>query len=461
MYQTELLTIFSCNVIMLSTMDYTVAVSFLAGLTDYEVSPATAYNAVNYDLRRVEMLLRRLGQPQMGRMTVHIAGTKGKGSTAALVSSILISAGYRTGLFTSPHLYSWQERIAVDGRPVTKKTFAGLAGAVREHVLSINSRARFGRITTFEALTAMAFLYFRACKAEFQVLETGMGGRLDATSVAQPEVCILTSISLDHTAILGDNLSKIAVEKAGIIKPGCTVISAPQKAEVLTVIKRTCRSVGAELVLAGRDITWTRICGALTGQSIAARGRNGIYTLRLPLLGDYQMENACLAVAAAEALQRRGARISTGHIATGLKSVQWPARLQILHKSPLIVIDGAHNTYSINSLLESVKKYLPHRRLIVIFGSSSDKDIEGMAKALAASAWKVLVTSSCHPRAASSELLAEIFQSQGVTVDIRRNAAQALSAAYSASEEDDLILATGSLFLAADIGKAFKEGNFG
>ncbi|MDD5648696.1 MAG: bifunctional folylpolyglutamate synthase/dihydrofolate synthase [Dehalococcoidia bacterium] len=441
-------------------MDYVTAAAYLAGLTDYEVSPATAYNAANFDLRRVEMLLRRLGLPQRGRKTVHIAGTKGKGSTAAMLSSILTSAGYRTGLFTSPHLYTWQERIAVDGRPIIKKDFARLVSAVKKHVQAINGEGRFGKITTFEALTAVAFLYFRDRGANFQVLETGMGGRLDATNIADPDVCILTSISYDHTGVLGDTLSKIAGEKAGIIKPGCTVISAPQEPEALAVIKEKCRLVNSELILAGKDITWKRLDGNLNGQSFSVQSRNGSYALRIPLLGDYQMENASLAVAAAEALQQLGTMIALDHIAAGLKNVHWPARLQILKRAPLLVIDGAHNAHSMKVLLESVKRYLPYKKLIVIFGSSGDKDIEGMAKALAGPAWKVIVTSSGHPRAAAARQLAGVFALQGLTADIRRNAKEALSAADNAAAEDDLILATGSLFLAADIGRVFKDGNF-
>jgi len=442
-------------------MDYIAAAAYLAGLTDYEISPASAYNAANFDLRRVETLLRELGRPQRGRKTVHIAGTKGKGSTAAMISSILVSAGNCTGLFTSPHLYSWQERIAINGRRVTKKDFARLAGAVQKHVQTISNRARFGKITTFEALTAMAFLYFRDRGANFQVLETGMGGRLDATSVVDPEVCILTSISFDHTGVLGNTLSSIAGEKAGIIKPGCTVISAPQEPEALAVIREKCRLLGSELVLAGKDINWKRLSGNLNGQSFTVRSRNGSYKLQIPLLGDYQMENASLAVAAAEALQQSGAGITRDHIAQGLKSVKWPARLQVLKRVPLLVIDGAHNAHSMKVLLESIKKYFPYKKLHVIFGSSSDKDIDGMAKALAGAAGKVIITSSCHPRAAAAEQLARVFRQHGIRTDIKPDAPQALSAGLAASSDDDLILATGSLFLAAEVGRAFKDGNFG
>ena len=442
-------------------MEYSAAAAYLEGLTDYEISPAAAYNAANFDLRRVEILLREMGQPHRGRKTVHIAGTKGKGSTAAMISSILVSAGYRTGLFTSPHLYTWQERIAVNGRPVTKRDFAHLAGAVQKHIEAISREARFGKITTFEALTAMVFLYFRDKGTAFQVLETGMGGRLDATNVVDPDVCILTSISFDHTQVLGDTLAKIAAEKAGIIKPGCTVISAPQQPEALAVIAAQCRLSGCKLVLAGEDIKWKRLSGDLKGQTLSVRGRNDSYKLHIPLLGDHQLENACLAVAAAEALSQQGAGVTVDNIVRGLDSVKWPARLQVLKRVPLLVIDGAHNAHSMKVLLESIKKYFPYKKLHVIFGSSSDKDIDGMAKALAGAAGKVIITSSCHPRAAAAEQLARVFRQHGIRTDIKPDAPQALSAGLAASSDDDLILATGSLFLAAEVGRAFKDGNFG
>jgi dihydrofolate synthase/folylpolyglutamate synthase len=442
-------------------MEYSAAVKYLAGLTDYEISPATAYNAANFDLRRVETLLRELGQPHGGRKTVHIAGTKGKGSTAAMMSSILVSAGICTGLFTSPHLYTWQERIAVNGRPVTKRDFARLAVAVRTHIQTINMEARFGKITTFEALTAMAFLCFRDKGAAFQVLETGMGGRLDATNVADPDVCILTSISFDHTQVLGNTLAKIATEKAGIIKPGCTVISAPQEPAVLEVIKERCRLSGSKLVLAGKDINWKRLSGNLDGQTFTVRGGDASYKLHIPLLGDHQLENACLAVAAAEVLRRHGTGITSEHIMRGLDSVKWPARLQVLKRAPLLVIDGAHNAYSMNALVESVRRYFPYKKLHLIFGSSNDKDIGGMAGALAGFAGDVIITSSGHPRAASAQQLARVFRQHGISADIKPDARAALSAALAASGDEDLILATGSLFLAAEIGSLFREGNFG
>jgi len=448
------------NAIIQSVMEYSAAAVYLASLTNYEISPAAAYNSANFDLRRVEALLREMDQPHRGRKTVHIAGTKGKGSTAAMISSILVSAGYRTGLFTSPHLYTWQERIAVNGRPVTKRDFARLAGAVQEHVDIINRQARFGKITTFEALAAMAFVHFRNKGTAFQVLETGMGGRLDATNVVAPDVCILTSISLDHTQVLGNTLAKIAAEKAGIIKPGCTVISAPQQPEALAVILEKCRLSGSELILAGKDIIWKRLGGDLNGQTFTVRGRNGSYKLHVRLLGDHQMENASLAVAATEALNQHGAGITGDNIVHGLDCVKWPARLQVLSQSPLLIIDGAHNTYSMKAMLESIRNYFPYKKLHIIFGSSADKDIDGMAAVLAGSADMVIVTTSGHPRAAVSEQLARIFRQHSVPVYIKPDARQALSAALAASGGDDLVLATGSLFLAAEIGRLFKQGDF-
>jgi len=438
-------------------MQYTQATNYIESLTDYEKSSAVVYNATNYDLRRVEILLSALGNPHRGRRTIHIAGTKGKGSTSAMIASILSCAGYCSGLFTSPHLYSWQERIAVNGRPVSQRDFARLVTAIKPHVQAVNKEERFGRLTTFEALVAMAFLYFREKAAVFQVLETGMGGRLDATNIVGPGICIITSISLDHTQVLGNTLAEIAGEKAGIIKHGCTVISAPQPPEADAVIKERCRLLNARLIRVGRDVTWSHISSDSQGQSFSVKGILKQYGLIIPLLGDYQMENACLAIAAIEALQQQGVSINCTEIANGLSRVKWPARLQILNRFPLLIIDGAHNVYSINRLIESIRKYFSYRKVYVIFGSSRDKDIEGMAKELCGFADNVILTSSIHPRAASTDYLEQIFAASGITVDKKQDASQSLAVALAETGKDDLILATGSLFLAADIQKAFKK----
>ena len=439
-------------------MDYSEAEKYLQGLTDYEKSTSILYNAGNYDLRRMRLLLNALGDPHKGIKTIHVAGTKGKGSTAAMISSILISAGYLTGRFTSPHLFSWQERIAFNNRPITKRDFARIASLVQPQVRTINAEARFGKLTTFEALTAMAFCNFREKKVDFQVLETGMGGRLDATNVIEePEVSIITSISLDHTQILGDTLAQIAGEKAGIMKQGCTVISAPQPAEVLAVIGDKSRELNTPLILAGRDISWENHGSKLDRQAFSVQSKLRNYQISLPLLGDFQMENAALAIAAIETLEKNGTAIDCTYIVRGLSTVKWPARLQILNRAPLLIIDGAHNPYSIRKVIESIKKYFHYKRSTVIFGSSQDKDIEGMAKELSGFSDHVILTSSPHPRAATTDFLAAIFHKSGIQAGVSENVGEALSCALSESKRDDLILATGSLFLAAAIQKEFNE----
>ena len=438
-------------------LNYTQSTVYIESLTNYEKSRADLYDASNFDLRRMELLLATLGNPQAGRKTVHVAGTKGKGSTAAMIASILWSAGYGTGLFTSPHLYSWQERLQVNGRLITQKDFARLVNLARPHVEEINQNARFGCLTTFEVLTAIAFLYFHDKGAAFQVLETGMGGRLDATNLVKPDVCVLTSISLDHTRVLGDTLAKIAGEKAGIIKPGCTVVSAPQATAAGAVIKAKCRALDATLIQAGKDIKWFPISNNLTFQTFQVDGLLRKYRVRLPLLGDFQMENASLAIAAIEMLQQQGAAITYKDISLGLGRVRWPARMQILGLSPLVIIDGAHNAYSVKRLVESIRKYFTYSQAYVIFGSSIDKDITGMGNELEGFADRVILTSSHHARAASVDYL--LKQLKNIDLEISRglNAVKSLSAALSMASEGDIILATGSLFLAAEIQTAFTE----
>jgi dihydrofolate synthase / folylpolyglutamate synthase len=439
-------------------MDYSEAERYLQGLTDYEKSTSILYNPANYDLRRMHLLLSALGDPHKGRTTVHIAGTKGKGSTAAMISSILTAAGYRTGRFTSPHLFSWQERIAFNGRPITKRDFARIAGTVRNHVGVINTEARFGKLTTFEALTAMAFSYFREKKVDVQVLETGMGGKLDSTNVVdRPDVCIVTSISLDHTQVLGNTVAQIANEKAGIIKPGCTLISAPQPAGAMKVIEKTQRQTLTPLVLAGRDVTWENQGSNWRRQVFSVHSKSCSYTLKLPLLGDYQMENAALAIAAIEALQEKGVNTDCTHIMRGMSQVKWPVRLQVLSRNPWLIADGAHNPYSIKKVIESINKYFPHKKTSVIFGSSQDKDIEGMAKELAGFADRVILTASSHPRAATTDRLLAAFQNSGVQCRAIGSADEALSSILNDIGKDDLILATGSLFLAAAVHEAFTR----
>ncbi len=443
-------------------MKYALAVQYLSGLNDYEKSPQLLTVPVNYDLRRMQELLHELGNPQKGRKTVHIAGTKGKGSTACMINGVLVAAGYNTGLFTSPHLFSWQERIALNGRKITQKDFAGLVEAVMPCVDDLNQVARYGLLTTFEVLTAMALAYFNLKKADIQVLEVGLGGRLDSTNVVHGDICVITSISLDHTALLGNTIKKIAGEKAGIIKRGSIVISAPQPAEAAAVIREKCRALSAPLIEVGSALSWRRTCGDHFNQTFTLRSQQRKYDLSIPLLGDHQLENAACAVAAIEALQSTGLKIEYRDIVKGLDRISWPLRLQVLGRGPLLVIDGAHNVYSIKTLVSAIKKYFKYRRAIIIFGSSRDKDINGMACELQGLSGEFILTSSHHSRAAAPESLKRIFKQAGIKADTAETVQTALGRALARAGREDIIIATGSLFLAAEIKTASdKSVDFG
>ena len=432
-------------------MDYRQAEDYILSFTDYEKLPGIAYTSANYDLRRMEKLLQPLGNPHLNTKTVHIAGTKGKGSTAVMIAQVLIAAGYKTGLFTSPHLHTLRERIRVNNTMISESDFTAIVANLKPIVEAVNEEASYGQLTTFEIMTAVVFTYFRKSHVDFQVLETGLGGRLDATNIAKPDVCIITSISLDHTEVLGNTIAKIAAEKAGIIKPGCTVISSPQvSSEATEVIENVCQKQQASLIQVGKDITWCKTGSNLHQQTMTVKGKTSEYELTIPLLGDFQLENAATAVASLEAIAKHGITISPQNIADGFSHVEWAGRLQILNQAPLIVVDGAHNAYSMKKLVESVKDTFDYDKCFVIFGTSCDKDIAGMAQELKHLAHHIITTSSSHPRAASVSAVTDEFKNMSIKVEKAENVPTALSQALSMAEEKDIILITGSLFIIAE-----------
>jgi len=442
-------------------MNYSQAEEYLHSFIDYERFPGIPYATRDYGLRHVEELLHQLGEPHLAAKTVHVAGTKGKGSTAAMIAQVLSLSGYRTGLYTSPHLHNLRERIRLDGNLISPSEFAALVVELKPYFEAINAIAVSQSpersegeakqpLTFFEALTALAFVYFRQEKADFQVLEVGLGGRLDATNVAKPEVCVITPISLEHTQVLGDSLEKIAYEKAGIIKPGSFVVLSPQPEEVAAVINDVCRQREASLVQVGKDITWRRLAGDFHQQSFVVQGKMGTHYLTIPLLGDYQIENAATAVAALELLASLGFSITADNIAQGLARVEWPGRFQILRHKPIVLVDGAHSVASAKRLVENIKAYFNYDRFFLIIGISCDKDISGIVKELVSLSAQVTVTRSTHPRAASPLALAAEFARWGIKPRVTDAVAQALSQTLSMAKERDLICVTGSLFVVAE-----------
>jgi dihydrofolate synthase/folylpolyglutamate synthase len=315
-----------------------------------------------------------------------------------------------------------------------------------------------GGVTTFEMLTAMALQHFAERRADFQVLEVGLGGRLDATNtVRQPLVCVITALSLDHTAILGNTIPEIAREKAGIIKPGSLVVTAPQSPEALDVIQEVCQERGAHLVQVGREYAWERESVSLEGQSLWLRDGGGAWRLWIPLLGRHQLENAATAVAAVEALRRQGVAISQESVEEGLRKVRWPGRLDVLRRRPLVVADGAHNPASMARLREAVQEDLPPRQLTLLFGCSLDKDLEGMVEELVGiQPTLVVATRSRHPRALPPQAIAEAFASRGIAVKEVEPVGEATRFALAQAGRGDLVLATGSLFVAGEVIEEIK-----
>jgi dihydrofolate synthase/folylpolyglutamate synthase len=429
-------------------MDYRQSLDYLLSFADFERSGRFSSRP---DVAPVRALLRHLGDPQRGRLTVHVAGSKGKGSTAAMAAAILRECGLKVGLYTSPHLHSFCERIRIDGEPISAESFGRQGTALPAAVVEVRREFPERELVTFDLLTAMGFLAFREAGASVQVIETGLGGRVDSTNaVERKEVCVITRVSLEHQEILGDTLAAIAAEKAGIIGDGAAVVMGLQDEAAASVIRRTAVERGARLVEVGEACRISRLNHSLQGQDFRLRTPSGEHDLHLPLLGRHQLENAATAVLAVEALREHGVDVSASQIERGLAGVRWPARLEVLRERPLLVVDGAHNAESARRLRETLAEEAPGRRAILVVGASRDKDVEGMAAELAPAAKCLIATSSRHPRALPAEAVAAVFAEQGVVVTVISTVAEAVDAALAGAEADDVICVAGSLFVAAE-----------
>jgi dihydrofolate synthase/folylpolyglutamate synthase len=431
-------------------MDYKESVDYIFGHTNYEMVPRVPHTQANYDLRRVIAALERLGNPHLKAKSLHITGTNGKGSTSAMLACALNAAGFKTGLYTSPHLLTMRERFMIDGVMITENEVAEIMTRIRPHVEAVNSEASYGILTVFEIMTLLGFVYFADQKCNFQVMEVGMGGRYDATNVIIPEVALLTSISFDHMEVLGNTLTKIAGEKCGIIKPGCTVVSHPQVEEVEGVIQRTCLEKGASLVKVGKDVIPKSLCHDFEHQELWVEGRFENYRLSIPLLGQYQLNNAAAAVAALEALVERGHLITKDNIEKGLAKVAFPGRMQIVGRKPWILVDGGHNPNAAHNLKESLIQYFEPINSILVIGVSGDKDIPGVVNELAPIFNHVIVTRANNPRSAKPETLAAEFAKNGIEAQITQDITTALKQAKELAAQDDLICVTGSLFVVGE-----------
>jgi dihydrofolate synthase/folylpolyglutamate synthase len=402
-------------------------------------------DVMHFGLTAVSGLLSRLGNPQNAYKTILIAGTNGKGSTAAMTASILRCAGYKTGLYTSPHLIDVRERIAVDGKIISRLDFRRIVGAVKREIKQ--------PVTYFEVLTAAAFLYFQRREIDIAVLEAGLGGRLDATNVCRPLVSVITNIGFDHTAYLGNTLTAIAREKAGIIRQNGICITAAKQKKVLAVLESACRRRRASLYRIGKDMKIKRQKDGI----LAYRGIYGdLNNPVIPLAGRHQLDNAALALAAIEITGKNGLPVDDdATIRKGLAKTQWPARLEVLRKTPLFVLDGAHNPAGISVLCRALKNDFSYHRLILIFGALADKDYRRMLRKIVPLAQQIILTQLQSKRAVPVKNIYEYVQKLGYKAVIAENVAGALERALKLAGKEDLICATGSLYLAGEVKQAF------
>ena len=431
--------------------DYAAALERVMGLANFERSTQDP-DHWSFHLERMGLLVERLGDPHRAVPAVHVAGTKGKGSTAAMVTSMLTAQGYTVGLYTSPHLHRTVERIRVGLEPIAPEQFAALVDDLWPTVESVGTNGPYGEVTFFEMLTAMAFVWFERIGADFQVVEVGLGGRLDATNVVAPTVCAITHISLDHVKTLGGTVELIAREKAGIIKRGVPVVVAPQAPAALRVFQEVAAERGSPLIDVSSEKNWRRLDSDLGGQSFELGGRTETRSLRVPLLGAHQMENAATAVTVVEALSDEGTHISDNAISKGIEAVRWPARMQTFSRNGrLVVADGAHNLHSASRLVEALREHLDFRRVILVFGALRGHNHSDMLRELKKLFPRVLAVRSRDPRSLESGTIAEAAGSLGLPIVLESdNVSEATRSALELADEGDLVIATGSLTVAAE-----------
>ena len=397
-------------------------------------------------LERTEALLDKLGRPQDRLKYVHIAGTNGKGSCAAMLASILKAAGYRTGLYTSPYLFRFHERMQINGEPVSDEALADLVTRIRPLAEAMDDHP-----TEFELITAAALLWFAEEHCDIVVLEVGLGGRLDATNViAAPEAAVLMNIGLDHTAVLGDTLEQIAAEKAGILKPGCEAVAYQQQESVLEVFRQKAREVGAGLHVADFSQLVPEF-DSLEGQSFTYRGE----PYALALLGDHQLRNAAVVLETVEVLRRRGWRISHEAVEHGLYATAWPARFEPVSEEPPFIVDGGHNPQCAESVRRNLLHYFPESRRVLLVGVLRDKDYPALFDILneAADAWVCVTPNS--ERALPAAELGAFLERFGKPVTVCESIPDGVETAREQAGEDGMACAVGSLYMAGAVRACF------
>jgi len=430
---------------------YQQILDYLFSFVDYSLQHTYLYSPEKYNLERMRAFVHALGDPHTRYPVIHIAGTKGKGSVAALCASALQAAGYRVGLYTSPHLDDYAERIQINGQMIPHDVLISRVGELKPLIESIPE------ITTFEITTGLAFDYFARQGVDAAVIEVGLGGRLDATNVVTPLVSVITSISYDHTQLLGDTLAKIAFEKAGIIKPEVPVVVYPQLEEAQQVLHQVVLERNSSLIQVGYDIQVETLDRSLEGQTIQVwqdfHTGDPAQKLRLtiPLLGQHQVWNAATAYAALVTAGKNGLEVSEGAIRDGFSRVQWPGRFEVLQREPPVILDCAHNRDSVLKLRLTLDEYYPGRPVVLLFGASEDKDIQGMFAELLPRVRELVAVKSFHPRAIDPSKLQELAAPYHLPVTIIPEVVEAFAEAQHRAGNEALVLVTGSIFVAAAV----------
>jgi dihydrofolate synthase/folylpolyglutamate synthase len=432
---------------------YNLAIDYLYSFVDYSLKHSSELAKADFNLDRMRELMAALGNPQDSYPTIHVAGTKGKGSTVALCASALQASGRKVGLYSSPHLQDYVERIQVNATPATHSELVDLVEMVKPYV------AKIPQLTTFEITTALGFMYFAQKNVDVAVIEVGLGGRLDATNIITPRVSVITSLSYDHTAVLGNTLAQIAKEKAGIIKPGVPVVSSPQKEEALKVLEEVAAERGCEFTLVGQEYTYKAGDHSLDGQSFdvttPGQGLKEALVLCLPLLGAHQVENAVTAYAA---IQKSEFGLNDTQIGQGFAQVYWPCRFEIASREPTVIFDSAHNEDAFVRLTDTLETYFPGRKIVLILGVSEDKHLKAMLGAIKPLVDILIVTRANHPRALEPEKIIEIANEVGLKCEAAVPVETAFHRALEiAKNNGSITISAGSMFVTAEVKSAWQK----
>ncbi|MBF6600196.1 MAG: hypothetical protein IVW36_06775 [Dehalococcoidia bacterium] len=437
-------------------MDYDEALLWLRTLPDFE---RTGQFSSRPDVAPMLALLESLGAPERGRPTLHIAGSKGKGSTAAIAESVLRAAGRGTGCYISPHLHRYTERLRVDARPVEREQFASALTAVAEAMPAVAQRFPGREFVAFDALTAAAFVAFREAAVDAQVVEVGLGGRLDSTNVFQAgavrregHVSVITSISLEHTAVLGATIAEIAAQKAGIIVRDDIVVIAPMRESARDVVRAQATAQGARVLEVVQACQVARTSATAEGQDFRLKTPRATYGAHLPLIGRHQLDNAAAAIVACEELAARaGFELTAAHVRRGCADVVWPARLEVLKRRPLVVVDGAHNGDSATRMVAALREYLGLTRAVFLAGTLADKDAAAIAEAVAPLAQQAICPAWSNRRAADPAQLAAAFRACDVPVTAFAALPAACDAALTEAGDRGAVVAFGAISFAAAV----------